>query len=279
MHSISLPHEPGTLRRYPDFASKHVAARHVDVWLPPGYEDDLAARFPVLYMHDGQNIFEPETSYTGIDWGVDEALIRLMEKDKTCAAIIVGIWNTSKRFEEYMPQKPFLTPRGVSVKKSLAPKDRRVLLSDKYLTFITQELKPFIDRTYRTHATADHTYIMGSSMGGLISAYAVCEYPDVFSGAGCVSTHWPAGDGIMADYLQKALPDPQTHRFYFDYGTETLDAEYEAHQRRVDEIFRTAGYQEGETFISRKFPGADHSEKAWRARVEIPLRFLLKTNA
>jgi predicted alpha/beta superfamily hydrolase len=112
-------------------------------------------------------------------------------------------------------------------------------------------------------------------MGGLISLYALCEYPDVFGGAGCVSTHWPAGDGIVIDYMQTALPDPAAHRIYFDYGTETLDADYEPYQERADEVMQRAGYTEGANWITRKFPGADHSETAWRARVEISLRFLL----
>jgi predicted alpha/beta superfamily hydrolase len=116
---------------------------------------------------------------------------------------------------------------------------------------------------------------MGSSMGGLISAYAVAEYPAVFGRAGCVSTHLPAGDGAMIDYLAKHLPAPGANRWYFDYGTATLDALYEPFQQRADAVMKAAGYTEGLDWITRKFPGAEHSEKSWRERVEIPLTFLL----
>ena len=116
---------------------------------------------------------------------------------------------------------------------------------------------------------------MGSSMGGLISAYALCEYPHVFGGAGCVSTHFPAGKGAVIDYLAKNLPKPGAHKLWFDYGTETLDALYEPYQRRMDAVMKAAGYTEGRDWITKKFPGAEHSEKSWRARVDQPLTFLL----
>jgi predicted alpha/beta superfamily hydrolase len=116
---------------------------------------------------------------------------------------------------------------------------------------------------------------MGSSMGGLISQYAMSVYPDVFGAAGCVSTHWPAGDGIALDDFAAHLPEPATHKYWFDFGTATLDASYEPYQQRADEILRTAGYVEGQNWITKKFEGAEHSEKAWRQRVDQPLRFLI----
>lgn len=112
-------------------------------------------------------------------------------------------------------------------------------------------------------------------MGGLISLYAASEYPDVFGGIGALSTHWPAGDGIVIDYLTAHLPDPRTHKLYFDYGTQTLDAGYEPYQRRMDAAMRAGGYTEGRNWITRKFEGAEHSERAWRERVDVPLQFLL----
>ena len=116
---------------------------------------------------------------------------------------------------------------------------------------------------------------MGSSMGGLISAYAISEYPDVFGGAACLSTHWVAGDGAVIDYLRDKLPAPESHRLYFDHGTMTLDAHYAPFQQRMDDAMRARGYAEGRSGMSRVFPGAEHSEKSWRERVEIPLEFLL----
>ena len=95
------------------------------------------------------------------------------------------------------------------------------ICSDHYLRFIVEELKPYVDAHYRTLPDQHNTFIMGSSMGGLISLYAMCEYPHVFGGAGCVSTHFPIGRGIALKYMQDNLPDPKTHKFYFDYGTRT----------------------------------------------------------
>jgi predicted alpha/beta superfamily hydrolase len=115
---------------------------------------------------------------------------------------------------------------------------------------------------------------MGSSMGGLISLYAISQYPQVFFGAGCVSTHWSAGLEVLVDELAKMLPDPGTHRLYFDYGTTGVDAPYEPYQLQMDKYLRAAGYTES-NWLTRKFEGADHNEAAWRARVKIPLEFLL----
>ena len=148
--------------------------------------------------------------------------------------------------------------------------------SDDYLRFLVGEVKPFVDAHSCTLPEQAHTFVMGSSMGGLISLYALGEYPGVFAGAGCLSTHWPAGDGLMIDYLRRALPPPGAHRFYFDYGTETLDAGYEPYQLQADQVMRAAGYRHGQDWITRKFPGAEHSERAWRQRVHLPLLFLLE---
>jgi predicted alpha/beta superfamily hydrolase len=230
-------------------------------------------------MHDGQNLFDPRSSYIGVDWGVDEALGGLIDAGEVDGAIVVGIWCTDRRRREYLPQRPFETEEGRKARARLGELyGRGPIESDAYLMFLVKELKPFIDARYRTLPDRDHTLVMGSSMGGLISLYALCEYPEVFVAAGCLSTHWPPGEGIIVDYLEEALPPPGTHRFYFDYGTETLDQEYEVYQKRVDEVMKRAGYQEGEDWVTRKFVGAEHSERAWRARVHIPLRFLLAGN-
>ena len=271
---VTGPGVTGTVVRYADMPSTHVAARNVDVWLPPGYGKDLAKRYPVLYMHDGQNLFDPATSYGKVDWAVDEAMTRLADRGEVRAAIVVGIWNTPKRREEYMPQRAVQGKVHFNVPgaNDLDPQD---IISDRYLAFLVKELKPFVDATFRTLPGRADTFIMGSSMGGLVAQYAMSVYPDVFGGAGCVSTHWPAGDGIVVDDFGAHLPDPATHRYYFDFGTGTLDAGYEPYQRRADELLRKAGYVEGQNWITLKFEGAEHSEKSWRLRVDRPLSFLL----
>ncbi len=258
-----------------DLPSKFVPPRRVDVWLPPGYDANATERYPVIYMHDGQNLFDPATSYGHIPWSADVAMARLMATGRTRGAIIVGLWNTAARFAEYLPQKavPEAAYADLVRQFNLSAVPPR---GDDYLKYLVTELKPFIDRTYRTRPEREHTATMGSSMGGLISAYAICEYPEVFGGAGCVSIHWPLGDGVLIDWFARHLPKPGAHRIYFDFGTETLDATYEPYQRRVDDVMRAAGYREGRDWLTGKFHGAQHSERAWRERVDIPLAFLLQ---
>ncbi|MFZ2754187.1 MAG: alpha/beta hydrolase-fold protein [Lysobacteraceae bacterium] len=255
--------------------SRHVDARDVDVWLPPSYGRDPQRRYPVLYMHDGQNLFDPAQGYTGVDWEIDGAMTRLIDAGEIREAIVVGVWNTPLRFAEYMPKAPVRTEIVSSGIEGIMIGPAEDIRSDGYLHFLVDELKPFIDTRYRTLPGRNDTFVMGSSMGGLISAYAVAQYPEVFGGIGAVSTHWPACDGCVVDWFGAHLPDPRTHRLYFDHGTVGLDARYAPHQMRMDAALRAGGYIEGKNAMTRRFEGADHNEAAWRARVEIPLRFLL----
>jgi predicted alpha/beta superfamily hydrolase len=265
----------GRIKSYPAFASRFVASREVDVWLPPGYDTSPGARYPVIYIQDGQNLFDPAKSYTGRAWEVDKAMERMIAAGRTPGAILVGIWNTGlTRPAEYVPGKAVSESDIKDVPNSYSPVSHAII-SDLYLKFMVLELKPFVDQTYRTEPDAGHTFVMGSSMGGLICAYAVAEYPGVFGGAACLSTHWLAGDGAVIAYLGEHLPDPASHRIYFDHGTETLDSKYAPFQARMDAIMKAHGYREGVSWTSRVFPGADHSEASWGKRVEIPLCFLL----
>ncbi|MFO7978309.1 MAG: alpha/beta hydrolase-fold protein [Bacteroidales bacterium] len=261
---------PGIIS-FKDFKSQHVAPRNVEVWLPPDY--DPAISYDVLYMHDGQNVFNPKTSYTGVPWGADQAMDSLLAAGAIRPAIVVGIWNTDKRLMEYMPNKP----RDLIVQKARELGEKVEILSDNYLKFIVQELKPFIDTTFSTNSGQQSTFIMGSSMGGLISLYAISEYPGVFGGAACLSTHWPIGDGVVIEYFKDNLPAPHTHRLYFDYGTENLDSIYEPFQQRMDTILLQRGYEANNNWMTLKVEGGDHSEASWRERVHIPLEFLLGT--
>ncbi|WP_407354419.1 alpha/beta hydrolase [Luteimonas sp. R10] len=273
--AVSSPDVSGHLLRHAAFPSRHVAARNVDVWLPPGYARDPQRRYPVLYMHDGQNLFDPATAYGGVEWGIDETMTRLVADGAIRPAIVVGIWNTPQRFGEYMPAKAVTTDAVATGVDGFDPLLRAQVVSDAYLRFVVEELKPAVDAAYRTRTGRDDTLVMGSSMGALISLYAVAEYPQVFGAAAAVSTHWPAAEGAMIDWLAARLPDPATHRLYFDHGTATLDAGYAPYQRRMDAIVRAAGYVDGESLTSLRFEGAEHAEGAWRARAHRPLTFLL----
>ena len=243
-------------------------------------------------MHDGEMLFDSATTWNKQEWGVDETLTRLMSEKRIKNCIVVAVFNTGKtRHAEYFPQKPFeMLPKSMQDSLlSQAKRDKETALfptniqSDAYLKFLVSELKPFIDRQFSTLSNQKNTFIAGSSMGGLISMYAICEYPSVFGGAACLSTHWlgimpsdnnPVPNAFM-DYLKAHLPNPKNHKIYFDFGTATLDAYYEPHQIKADAILKTKGFSE-KNWLTRKYKGDDHSEKAWRGRLAIPMVFLLK---
>jgi len=279
----------GTIQRIDSFPSQFVMARTVDIWLPDSYSKDK--NYAVLYMHDGQMLFDPSKTWNKQEWKVDEIVSTLLKEDKIKDVIVVAIWNIPEiRFTDYYPKKSF-DFLSEKVKESFFndAKKRGDTISlddfkaDNYLKFIVKEIKPHIDSTYSTHTNFENTFISGSSMGGLISMYAVFEYPEIFGGAACISTHWP---GIKPSknnpvptsifkYMEENLPSKETHKFYFDYGTETLDQHYPQYLKDVDNIFFSNGYNE-KNYMNLEFEGADHSEESWNRRFDIPLIFLLK---
>ena len=278
----------GTIIRVDSFHSSYVTARNIDIWLPPGYSEN--EKYDVLYMHDGQMLFDSTINWNHSEWQVDETASRLISSNKIRPCIVVGIWNSGLlRHSDYCPQKPiqgFTPAEKDSFYNSTRVTANRVfsdtVYSDKYLLFLTEELKPYIDNHFSVYTDPAHTMIAGSSMGGLISLYAICEYPNVFGAAACLSTHWPGVFATlnnpfpeaMMHYLETHVPDPETHRIYFDHGTATLDSLYGAYQPLADRIFTKSGYTKNNR-LSLVFPGENHSEKAWAARLEYPLIFLL----
>ena len=265
----------GGFKRHTDFPSRLVDPRNIDVWLPPDY-NTTGRRYAVIYMHDGQNVFDPATAFGGVDWAVDETMQRLVMTDSIRPAIIVAIWNTPKRMLEYMPRRPLGTDTvfatGIASPSVVTGK----VLSDAYLRFITTELKPFIDRMYRTRPDRSDTFMIGSSMGGLFSLYAISELPGIFGKVASLSTHWPAADGKMLEYLRHSAPNPSDHRIYFDRGTATLDSLYGPYQDKVDAIMRGHKYERGKHFVSLVYNGADHSERSWRQRMDVVLKWMLE---
>lgn len=279
----------GRLERIENFESKYITTRHIDVWLPEGYSQ--RQKYSVLYMHDGQMLYDATTTWNKQAWDIDDVAGRLINEKKILPIIVVGIWNGGPtRHSDYFPQKPFESLTAAqqdTIFKSFRHNGAPIFFeekinSDNYLKFIVQELKPYIDKKYSTRKSRKHTFIAGSSMGGLISMYAICEYPRVFGGAACISTHWPgvfSADNnpipdAFANYMQKHLPNPKSHNIYFDYGTGTLDAMYPPLQQKIDKVMTSRGYT-AVNWITREFPGEDHSEKAWKKRLDIPLMFLL----
>jgi enterochelin esterase-like enzyme len=274
----------GTISHYKSFASELIRPRPVDVWLPEGYDPQSRVRYPVIYMHDGQMLFHVETSpFAGMDlfWDVDKAMSRLARAGEINPAIVVAVWmadwNEGARRAEYMPQKPVTeTVWQTMLQNGWNDKEGNdSLTSDLYLRFLVEELKPFIDCNYATNPDPSHTLMMGASMGGLISAYALSEYPEVYGGVACLSTDWTISDGAVVRWLQHHWPAAGSHQIYFDHGTETYDAHYGPYQEQMDEVMRKRDYTAGVDWTSRRFVGADHSPKAWRERLHIPLKFLL----
>lgn len=278
----------GSIKRIENFQSKFVTARQVDIWLPEGYS--AKNKYAVLYMHDGQMLYDPTTTWNKSAWDVDDVLGKLIKEDKIQNVIVVGVWNGgTTRHADYFPQKPYesLTPIQrdtitAQLQKMGRTKEIFKPVSDNYLKFLVTELKPFIDKNYSTKADRKNTFVAGSSMGGLISMYAICEYPNVFGGAVCMSTHWPGIFSVennpipdaFCSYLSTHLPNPKTHKIYFDYGDQTLDALYPPLQKKVDEIMKRKGFTE-KNWLTKYFPGDDHSEKSWNNRLNIPMVFLL----
>jgi enterochelin esterase-like enzyme len=269
--------------------SKYADPRRVVVWLPTGYKAS-GPKYAVLYMHDGQNLFDKETAGYGMEWQIDETLDRLIQEKKVRRTIVVGIWNTPKRLQEYVPSKAFdgLPPSYREKIRALYGGDP---LSDGYLKFIVRELRPMIDARFNVKTDRADTAIMGSSMGSLISLYAIDEYPQIFGAAGMMSTHWPlvitpdnkpiseeqyeAVSSAFERYLTPALPDPATHKLYFDHGSETLDAMYARYQDRVDRVVLRRGYRQWINTLSLSYPGEKHNEISWASRVMVTLQFLL----
>lgn len=279
----------GTLVYLGVVRSKYADPRRVQVWLPSGYRAH-GPKYAVLYMHDGQNLFDKKSAGYGMEWEVDEHLDALIQANKVRPTIVVGIWNTPKRLQEYLPSKAFEgLPADYREKvRALYGGDP---LADGYLKFVVSELRPMIDKRFNVKTDRADTFIMGSSMGSLVSLYAIDEYPGIFGGAGMMSTHWPLfmkpGGESVSDaeyeivssaferYLAPALPDPRTHRLYFDHGSETLDAVYKRYQDRVDTVVEARGYKQGANWLTRGFAGQKHNEISWASRLDVPLIFLL----
>lgn len=287
--------DPGRLELLEWPGTPRLGGRTVRVWLPDGYEGGSAPH-QVLYMHDGQNLFDGQAAaFGGESWGIHRHVQRLMAEGVIAPTLVVGIHNTPLRWREYVPA-PAVQGLPARLAAALAADpgpEARQPLSDAYVDFIVDELKPAIDRRYRTLPGREATFVMGSSMGGMVSLYALLRRPDAFAGAGCISTHWPVSvnypllgpplDERLAavawrylDWVGQALPRAGRHRLYFDHGTANLDGLYEPFQRRMDDICKAHGYQPERDVLSLRFEGADHNEQAWRLRGHLPLALLLR---
>lgn len=252
--------DTGRIRRHDGVKATRLGnERTVFVLLPRSYETSRKTRYPVIYAHDGQNMFASVTGSGMWDWNADGVLDRLVDASVAPEAIIVGPFSTEARVAEYDPLS-----RGPD-----------------YADFLINDLKPFIDRTYRTMPDREHTSTIGSSMGGLIACYLVLEHSSVFSRAACLSIHVihpmdTAQSGAWVRKLEAGVPKHKTVRLYVDRGTAGLDGRYGPLFNRLVALLEKAGFERGPAFDVHEFDGADHNEEAWASRLEHPLRFLLE---
>ena len=242
----------GAVKYHRNFVGAGIRPRDVIVWLPPSYASSTQ-RYPVLYMHDGQNIFDPRTSFMGADWQVDEVADSLMRAGKMEEIIIVGVNNSSDRREDY----------------SYTEKGRA------YMKFLAATLKPFIDANYRTKPEREHTATMGSSMGGLISFLLVWHYPQVFSQAGCLSPAFIAPfDNEAVHAVERYTGADKNIRIYMDNGGVALDSVLQSGCDAMLRALAQKGFARNKNLEWFHDLTAEHNERAWARRLWRPLLFM-----
>lgn len=224
-------------------------SRDIIVWLPPDYKTNMNKKYPVLYMHDGQNLFDPKTSSFGVDWQIDETAQQLIKENKIKSIIIVGINNTPDRKAEYSP-----TEKGIA-----------------YMKFIVDVVKPFIDKNYRTLSNRENTAVGGSSMGGLISFMLAWYYPEVFSKAACMSPAFKYEDFDFTNAVKEYTGKKKNITLYIDNGSVDLDEELQPGVDKMIAILKSLGYKEDKDFYVVIDKDATHNEAAWAKRVWKPL--------
>ena len=246
----------GTVRYHRALKGAGIKDRDLVVWLPPGYEAEPARRYPVIYMHDGQNIVDPVTSSFGTDWSVDETADDLIKKKSIEPVIVVGIYNTSDRMKEYTPGD-----KGAA-----------------YMEFVVKTVKPLIDSTYRTKADRKNTIVGGSSAGGIMSFMLVWEHPDVFSKAICMSPAFRSVSGNGWDYtrvVQSSNGKRQDIFFYIDNGGIGLESQLQPGIDKMLTALKSKGYEEGKHFVFVHEPSAKHFESDWARRFPSALMTVL----
>ncbi|MDE7180307.1 MAG: esterase family protein [Muribaculaceae bacterium] len=285
----------GTITRYAVRSENLQANITVDVWTPQEYDSTEARRYPVVYAHDGQNLFDGSFSFAGVAWAVDKACAKLAADSNFDMPIVVGINNRGAeglRPNDYFPENAldYIAP-DLQDYTYIYQTCNDIFYGNEQAAFVAEELKPLIDSLYMTAPGMESTFAMGSSMGGLASMYLLCEYPEIFGGAACLSTHWIGSlnlnpdysmndDEICAqailDYLSDHIPTDGLHRLYMDQGTKDWDAGYLKYEVKAREIVAEKGYtQENGLLYVYDAKGAGHNEWYWQQRVRIPLKFLL----
>lgn len=242
----------GTVKIHDMEGDGSISGRKIICWLPPDYDKEADVHYPVLYMHDGQNVFDPLTSYTGVDWQADETAHRLITDGKVRKLIIVGIYNTVERLEEYSDCE----------------------LGAAYRRYIINTIKPFVDKNYRTLPDREHTATIGSSMGGLVSFLLGWYHWKVFGMAACLSPSFIYQKNAAIKNLRRSSAPHQPVKIYMDCGGVGGEALLYKGCRKVLRILKKRGYPEGDRLQFFRQKNANHSEWAWALRVWRPLTFL-----
>ena len=296
----SIPRsEYGDITRYSVRSETLKSDVIVDIWTPKGYDPSSMKRYPVVYAHDGQNLFDSSFSFAGVAWEVDKACIELSSDTDFDMPIIVGINNRGAeglRPNDYFPENALDNISDSDRDKTFIFQTcNDLFLGNEEAGFVADELKPLVDSLYNTAPGMATTFAMGSSMGALASMYLLCEYPEKFGGAACLSTHWIGSLNLNSDYsmnddeicanailqyLSDNLPHDGIHRLYMDQGTEDWDAGYRKYEVIAREIVEDKGYtRENGLLYVYDAKGAGHNEWYWQQRVKIPLKFLLSKTA
>ena len=266
-HLVFMPKHTltGNIKRHRAFRSRILGNRRdVLVYLPPGYRRFSSRRYPVLYLHDGQNVFDAATSFAGVEWGVDETAQRLIQRKLIEPLIIVAVANIGEqRVHEYAP-----TPGVIEPKEN--PRKRSRGLAHIYGQFLIEELKPFIDYKYRTNPDAEFTGLGGSSLGGLATLAIGIFYSEVFTRLIVMSPSiwW---DDYAIFRLVGILGEKPPLKIWLDTGTNEPGWEL---ARFLRNCLIDKGWRPDVDLKYLEVKGAGHSEAAWGARVEPALRFL-----
>jgi predicted alpha/beta superfamily hydrolase len=237
--------------------------RDVLVWLPPGYDSDSQRRYPVLYMLDGQNVFNEATSFKGDEWQADETATRLVKQGLIEPLIIVAVYHTPNRDIEHTPLFE-------------APEKSRV---DDFLRFLTNQIKPLIDKEYRTRIEPESNVLVGSSYGGLFSLYAACHAKAHFGGYAVISPSFQIEKGRIVEHVAQHVPDSKT-RLWVELSAgsgleriRSLSSGQLATARRLRDSLNTAGFASKNNLHYLEIEGAFHEEEAWAGRMEPLLKY------
>jgi len=256
----------GYFRFHRKFASRILKnERTIAVYLPPRYAKEKTKRYPVLYLHDGQNLFDPCAAAFGVDWHAHITADRLANEGVITPTILVGVYNTPQRIDEYTPH--FNPTRSDGGRGS------------EYSRFLVEEVKPFIDHQYRTLPAREFTGVAGSSLGGLISLAIARLRPDVFSKVGALSPSlWWCENELFADW-ESDCTWPAQSKFWLDMGTEETAKDQEnkagvARCQRLVDFWTRCGLIDGKDFSFQEVEGGHHTESAWAARFDQVLTFL-----